>query len=62
MVSAGGRVLSLVGTGPDLAAARDDAYRKAAAVHLTGAHFRSDIAARAAAGEVSMPRPARRAT
>ena len=28
VVSAGGRVLSVVGTGPDLAAARDDAYRR----------------------------------
>lgn len=62
VVSAGGRVLSLVGTGPDLAAARDDAYRKLSAVHLTGAHFRSDIAARAAVGEISMPRLPRRAT
>ena len=30
VVSAGGRVLSVVGTGPDLAAARDDAYRRLA--------------------------------
>ncbi len=34
VVSAGGRVLSVVGTGPDLAAARDDAYRRLAGVRL----------------------------
>jgi phosphoribosylamine--glycine ligase len=55
VVSAGGRVLSVVGTGPDLAAARDEAYAKAHAVHLTGSHHRTDIAARALTGEVSVP-------
>jgi phosphoribosylamine--glycine ligase len=54
VVSAGGRVLSIVGTGPDLAAAREDAYAKIAKVHLAGSHHRTDIAARAAAGEVSI--------
>ncbi|MBV9920870.1 MAG: phosphoribosylamine--glycine ligase [Pseudonocardia sp.] len=52
VVSAGGRVLSIVGTGPDLAAARDDAYRRLEGVHLAGSHHRTDIAARAVAGEV----------
>jgi phosphoribosylamine--glycine ligase len=55
VVSAGGRVLSIVGTGPDLAAARDDAYRRLAGVHLAGSHHRTDIAARAVAGEISIP-------
>jgi phosphoribosylamine---glycine ligase len=50
LVSAGGRVLSVVGTGPDLAAARDAAYAGVAAIHLDGSHHRSDIAATAAAG------------
>lgn len=57
MVSAGGRVLSIVGTGDDLAAAREDAYRRLAKVHLPGSHHRSDIALRAVRGEVSVPRP-----
>jgi phosphoribosylamine---glycine ligase len=55
VVSAGGRVLSVVGTGPDLAVARDDAYARVRAVHLTGSHHRTDIAARALAGEVRVP-------
>jgi phosphoribosylamine---glycine ligase len=52
VVSAGGRVLSVVGTGPDLATARADAYRRLDGVHLAGSHHRTDIAARAVAGEV----------
>jgi phosphoribosylamine---glycine ligase len=55
VVSAGGRVLAVVGTGADLAAARADAYRRVAAVHLPGSHHRTDIAQRAAAGEVRVP-------
>jgi phosphoribosylamine--glycine ligase len=57
-VSAGGRVLSVVGTGDDLAAARADAYRRLDGVHLAGSHHRTDIAERAAAGEVAVPAPA----
>jgi phosphoribosylamine--glycine ligase len=45
VVSAGGRVLTVVGTGPDLAAAREDAYATVRAVHLPGSHHRTDIAA-----------------
>jgi phosphoribosylamine---glycine ligase len=55
VVSAGGRVLSIVGTGEDLAAARADAYRRLEGVHLAGSHHRTDIAARAVAGEVTVP-------
>ena len=55
VVSSGGRVLSVVGTGDDLAAARDDAYRRLAGVHLPGSHHRTDIALRAARGEVATP-------
>ena len=47
---AGGRVLSTVGTGPTLAAARTAAYDLLGRVSLRGAQFRSDIA-RAAAAE-----------
>ena len=49
IVSAGGRVLSVVGQGDTLAEAREDAYRRVAAVHLPGSHHRGDIARRAAA-------------
>ena len=57
VVSAGGRVLSVVGTGADLAEARDDAYRRMAGVHLAGSHHRTDIALRAVLGEVAVPVP-----
>jgi phosphoribosylamine--glycine ligase len=43
IVSAGGRVLSVVGTGVDLVAARKQAYQRVEQVHLPGGHFRSDI-------------------
>ncbi|MEU7107809.1 phosphoribosylamine--glycine ligase [Streptomyces sp. NPDC046215] len=49
VVSAGGRVLSVTATGPDLATARDRAYEGVARVRLAGSHHRTDIAARAAA-------------
>jgi phosphoribosylamine--glycine ligase len=55
VVSAGGRVLSVVGTGADLAAARADAYDRVDRVHLAGSHHRTDIAERAAKGEVTAP-------
>jgi phosphoribosylamine--glycine ligase len=46
VVTAGGRVLTAVGRGADLASARELAYRTAAAVTFEGAFFRRDIAAR----------------
>jgi phosphoribosylamine--glycine ligase len=49
LVSAGGRVLNVVGTGPDLAAARAAAYQRAAVITMRGAWYRTDIAERAAA-------------
>ena len=45
VVSTGGRVLSVVATGADVAAARERAYRAVAHLHLDGAHYRTDIAA-----------------
>jgi phosphoribosylamine--glycine ligase len=51
VVSAGGRVLSVVGVGDDLASAREDAYRRVADIRLPGSHYRSDIALRASNGE-----------
>ncbi|GAA4394192.1 phosphoribosylamine--glycine ligase [Tsukamurella soli] len=43
LVSAGGRVLNVVGVGGDLAAARADAYAKLGRIKLPGSHFRTDI-------------------
>jgi phosphoribosylamine--glycine ligase len=48
IVSAGGRVLSVIGTGATLPEAREEAYRKVSTVHLAGSHHRTDIAQRAA--------------
>jgi len=50
LVSTGGRVLSVVGTGPDLSAARSAAYRTIESIRLPGGHFRTDIALAAAEG------------
>ncbi len=50
LVSAGGRVLSVVGTGGDLRGARAAAYAGVAAIRLDGSHHRTDIAQRAAGG------------
>ncbi len=43
LVSAGGRVLSVVGVGADLAQARERAYARIASIKLPGSHFRTDI-------------------
>jgi phosphoribosylamine--glycine ligase len=48
LVSTGGRVLDVVGTGPDLAAARAVAYAAAGRIRMRGGWFRRDIAAEAA--------------
>jgi phosphoribosylamine---glycine ligase len=48
LVSAGGRVLNAVGSGPDLAAARAAAYAIAESVQMRGGWYRKDIAERAA--------------
>jgi phosphoribosylamine---glycine ligase len=45
LVSAGGRVLNAVGSGPDVAAARAAAYELAATVSFRGGWYRQDIAA-----------------
>jgi phosphoribosylamine---glycine ligase len=54
IVSSGGRVLNIVGTGPDLAAARTAAYQAAAGIKMRGGWYRSDIAERPA----TVPAPA----
>jgi phosphoribosylamine--glycine ligase len=48
LVSAGGRVLDVVGTGPDLASARAAAYEAAGRIRMRGMQYRTDIAANAA--------------
>ena len=55
VVSSGGRVLSAVATGGDLAAARKNAYELVGQVQLRGSHHRTDIAAAAAEGRVLVP-------
>jgi phosphoribosylamine--glycine ligase len=55
VVSTGGRVLSVVGTGVDLAAARDQAYQRVEWVHLVGGHYRNDIGLRATRREIGLP-------
>jgi phosphoribosylamine--glycine ligase len=45
LLTAGGRVLSVVGVGESVAAAREVAYRGVAAITLDGAQHRGDIAA-----------------
>ncbi len=44
LVTSGGRVLNVVGTGPDLAAARQVAYEAAAEIEFQGMQYRKDIA------------------
>ncbi|MDI5962078.1 phosphoribosylamine--glycine ligase [Streptomyces sp. SL13] len=50
VVSAGGRVLSVTATGPDLTTARDRAYAGVGRITLDGSHHRTDIARDAARG------------
>jgi len=54
VVSSGGRVLSVVGTGADLTAAREAAYRIMAPIVLSGSHFRTDIGLAAAQGRITL--------
>ncbi|ETW25461.1 phosphoribosylamine--glycine ligase [Mycobacterium gastri] len=54
VVSSGGRVLSVVGTGADLSAARAHAYDILGSIRLAGSHFRNDIGLRAAEQKISV--------
>ncbi len=47
LVTAGGRVLCVVASAPTIAEARARAYDNVARIHFEGAHYRTDIAARA---------------
>ncbi|MGE5529917.1 MAG: phosphoribosylamine--glycine ligase [Patescibacteria group bacterium] len=44
LVTAGGRVLNVVGTGPDFFAARERAYAACEEIRFAGMHYRRDIA------------------
>ena len=52
LVSAGGRVLSVVALGSDLGAARARVYQGVEQIGLKGSHHRTDIALKAANGEI----------
>jgi phosphoribosylamine---glycine ligase len=54
LVSAGGRVLSVVATGADLGQAREGAYRAVDRIRLKGSTHRTDIALAAQRGEISV--------
>ncbi|MCW2537391.1 MAG: purD [Modestobacter sp.] len=53
--SAGGRVLAVTAVGADLAAARQAAYERVAAVWLADAHWRTDIGLAAVEGRIVVP-------
>ena len=55
IVTAGGRVLSVVATGTDLAQARDRAYGAVDRIRIKGSHHRTDIALTAQRGEITVP-------
>jgi phosphoribosylamine---glycine ligase len=55
LIASGGRVLNVVGTGPDLALARSAAYQGAAAIRMRGGWYRSDIAANPSGGTTAHP-------
>ncbi|WOC12793.1 phosphoribosylamine--glycine ligase [Gordonia sp. MP11Mi] len=54
IVSSGGRVLSVVGRGADLAQARAQAYARLSEVNLDGSHFRTDIGKAAEDGRITL--------
>jgi phosphoribosylamine--glycine ligase len=58
VVTSGGRVLSVTAVAPTLERARAKAYEGLEQVRIRGSFSRSDIAARAARGEISVPAPA----
>ena len=51
LISAGGRVLTVTGTGADLTEARDRAYRAISQIQLEGSFYRTDIALNASVAE-----------
>ena len=55
VVTAGGRVLAVVGRGKDLAEARARAYAGVDAIDFEGAQWRTDIGLKAERGEITVP-------
>lgn len=55
LVTAGGRVLAVVGRGKDLAQARARAYAGVEHIRFDGAQHRTDIALKAERGEITVP-------
>lgn len=53
-ISAGGRVLAVVGLGSDLVEARERAYAGIEQISLEGGQYRTDIGAKAARGEITV--------
>lgn len=54
LISAGGRVLNVIGKGATLADARDAAYDVIKDIELEGSHYRSDIALPAVEGRIAI--------
>lgn len=55
IISTGGRVLNVIGTGKDLNEARENAYARIAEVEMEGGFYRSDIGLAACEGRISIP-------
>ena len=53
--ASGGRLLTVVGTGQDLATARDHAYAAVEVITVPNGHYRTDIAAKAINGDITIP-------
>jgi phosphoribosylamine--glycine ligase len=51
LLSTGGRVMTVTGTGADLTEARDRAYRAISQIELEGSFYRTDIALNASVAE-----------
>ncbi|WP_069167646.1 phosphoribosylamine--glycine ligase [Nocardia altamirensis] len=55
LVSAGGRVLNVIGVGADLAEARTNAYERITSIKLPGSHYRTDIGLAAVEDRIAVP-------
>ncbi len=53
--ASGGRLLTVVATGPDVAQARDTAYKAVETISIPNGHYRTDIAAKAINGQITIP-------
>lgn len=55
IISTGGRVLNVIGTGKDLHEARENAYARIKDIEMEGGFYRSDIGLAACEGRISIP-------